>query len=449
MQRVWLIIILLAGLQLSGVGQVSQRVVSVTNSTAVNPNEISVAINPANPDDIVITGMQFVFPDGSREITNYHWISNDGGQSWNQVPNPNPQRRTQGDDAVTFSSDGTAYHSYISFDGIRQERPDPARNGIFVTKSTDGGRSWSSQRTVVDHLNTVLPFEDKPWLVTDNSSPEQSQHSGNLYLTWTRFDEYKSTHPSDSTQIYFSRSTDGAKTFSMPVRISDHGGNTLDNSNTVEGAVPSVGPNGEIYVAWSGPLGIVFDKSLDGGLTFGNDIHVADDPGGWDMEIEGISRANGMPVTGVDVSDGPYRGNIYINWVDKRNGAADVFCVYSADGGQNWSEPMRVNDDETGNGADQFFTWMAVDPINGTIYIAFYDRRYGNGLETGLTLARSTDGGGTFTNYRIDQPLFETTDETFFGDYLGIDAYNGSIVVAFQHFRGKKLAVSASIFSFE
>ena len=449
MQHIWFLLILLTGLQQISIGQVSQQVVAVSDSSAVNPNEVSVAINSANPDNIIITGMQFNFPDGTRGITNYHWISDDGGLTWQEVPNPNPQRRTQGDDAVTFSAQGVAYHSYISFDGIRQERPDPARNGIFVTKSTDGGRSWSNQRTVVDHLNTVLPFEDKSWLVTDNRPPEQSPHSGNLYLTWTRFDEYGSSRPSDSTQIFFSRSTDKAESFSMPVRISDHGGNALDNSNTVEGAVPSVGPNGEIYVAWSGPLGIVFDKSLDGGLTFGKDTHVADDPGGWDMEIKGISRANGMPVTGVDVSEGPYHGNIYINWVDKRNGDADVFCAYSKDGGRNWSDPMRVNDDQIGNGVDQFFTWMAVDPADGNIYIAFYDRRYGNGIETGLTLARSTNGGGTFTNYRIDQPLFKTSDEVFFGDYLGIDAFEGSVVVAYQHFRDKKLAISASIFTFD
>jgi len=31
-------------------------------------------------------------------------------------------------------------------------------------RSDDGGRTWHPQATVVDHLNTVLPFEDKPWL---------------------------------------------------------------------------------------------------------------------------------------------------------------------------------------------------------------------------------------------------------------------------------------------
>jgi hypothetical protein len=34
----------------------------------------------------------------------------------------------------------------------------------------------------------------------------------------------------------------------------------VDEDDAVEGAVP----NGEVYVAWAGPRGIVFNRSLDG-----------------------------------------------------------------------------------------------------------------------------------------------------------------------------------------
>jgi hypothetical protein len=36
----------------------------------------------------------------------------------------------------------------------------------------------------------------------------------------------------------------------------------------VEGAVPAVGVNGEIYVTWAGPNGLAFQTSTDGGLTW-------------------------------------------------------------------------------------------------------------------------------------------------------------------------------------
>ena len=81
------------------------------------------------------------------------------------------------------------------------------------------------------------------------------------------------------------------------MRISDKGGNCVDSDSTVEGAVPAIGPNGEVFVSWAGPLGIMFDKSTDGGVTFGNDTFVTTQPGGWDFDVPAIYRANGLPIT--------------------------------------------------------------------------------------------------------------------------------------------------------
>ena len=30
--------------------------------------------------------------------------------------------------------------------------------------------------------------------------------------------------------------------------------------------MPAVGPDGEVYVAWAGPTGLVLDRSADGGI---------------------------------------------------------------------------------------------------------------------------------------------------------------------------------------
>jgi hypothetical protein len=419
-------------------------VVRVTAPGAVNPNEVSVSINPADPDHVVAVAMQF---GRQPRVSNYAYVSDDGGRTWTTVPHPNPEGRTQGDDAVTFGADGIAYHSYISFDGLREERPARARNGIFVATSADGGRTWQAPVPAVDHLNTVVPFEDKPWLVTDDSPA--SPHRGHLYLAWTRFDVYGSADPADSTHIFFTRSDDGGRTFAMPFRISDRGGDCLDGDNTVEGAVPAAGPGGEVYVVWAGPLGLVFDRSDDGGWTFGDDRVIADMPGGWDIDIEGIGRHNGMPVTGVDLSDGPGRGTLYVNWIDQRHGDPDVFVMASRDGGATWSAPVRVNDDPVGNGKAQFFTWMAVDPVDGSVNVAFYDRRAHDGTQTAVTLARSTDGGRTFVNHPVGLPPFTPNAEVFFGDYLGIDAYGGRVVAVFPHFTGEtELALSAALLRF-
>jgi len=173
-------------------------------------------------------------------------------------------------------------------------------------------------------------------------------------------------------------------------------------------------------------------------------------PGGWDFSMEGLDRANGMPVTGVDLSNDKNKGTLYVNWIDARNGDRDVFVMSSRDGGETWSAPTRVNDDPLKNGKAQFFTWMSVDPVDGSVNVVFYDRRDTEGTLTKLTLARSVDGGRKFVNHRIDQPPFACDPKVFFGDYTGIAAYNGRVIPIFMHFtEEKKLAVSVALFHFK
>jgi hypothetical protein len=421
--------------------------VRVSESDAINPAEVSIAINPKNPDNIVASSFQTGRPPRPH-AGSYNYVSTDGGKTWKTIPVEDPRGLTQGDDTVYFGSDGSAYHAHLSFVGIRVARPPRAESGILVEASKDGGLTWNESVPAINHINSVTPFEDKPGIVVDNAA--ESKYKGNVYLAWTRFDVYGSADPECHSQIYFSRSIDGGKNFSMPFRISDTGGDCRDSDNTVEGVVPAVGPKGEVYVVWAGAMGLVFKKSLDGGLTFGKDKVIGPMAGGWDFSVEGLDRANGMPVTGVDLSNGPNKGALYLNWIDARNGDPDVFIASSRDGGETWSAPLRVNDDPLKNGKVQFFTWMSVDPIDGSVNMVFYDRRDTEGALTKLTLARSVDGGRSFVNYKIDVPAFVCDPKVFFGDYSGISAYNGQVVPIFMHFTpDKKLAVSVALFHFK
>jgi hypothetical protein len=425
----------------------AQRVVRVSEPDAIQPAEVSIAINPKNPDNLVGASFQTGRPPQPR-AGSYTYVTMDGGKTWKTVAPQDPQDFVQGDDALAFGGDGVAYHTHLSFDGIRVPRPKRAESGILVSASRDGGLMWDAPVPTINHVNSVTPFEDKPGIVTDGVAG--SPFKGNVYLAWTRFDVYGSHDPQCHTQIYFSRSTDNGKTFSMPFIISDTGGDCIDSDNTVEGAVPAVGPKGEVYVVWAGPLGLVFDKSTDGGLTFSKDKVIGPMPGGWDFAVAGLDRANGMPVTGVDLSNGPHRGTLYVNWIDERNGDPDVFVMSSSDGGATWSAPIRVNDDPIKNGKVQFFTWMAVDPVDGSVNVVFYDRRSTEGPRTTITMARSLAGGRAFVNYKIDQEPFACNDKVFFGDYSGIAAYDGRVVPIFMHFTDNvKLAVSVALFRFK
>lgn len=424
----------------------NHRVVRITEESATGPAEVSIAINPGNPDNIV--GVSFQHSRQNPRVSNYLYITQDGGKTWKTVPQKNLRQLPQGDDSVAFAADGTLYHCFMSFDGIRVRRPQRAYSGVMVSASKDGGMTWGDPVTVIDHTNSVTPFEDKPYIVTDNV--DGSPHKNHIYLAWTRFDVYGSSAPEDRSHIYFSHSSNHGKSFAMPIRISDESGDCLDSDNTVEGAMAAAGLKGEIYIVWAGPKGLYFDKSTDGGWTFGKDKVITSMPGGWDMEIPGISRSNGMPVIRVDTGRSRHRGTIYVNWIDERNGDADVFVMASRDGGETWAQPMRVNDDRLRNGKAQFFTWMAVDPVDGSVNVVFHDRRDLEGTKTTVTMARSVDGGKTFVNHKIALPAFECQPDVFFGDYNGIDAYNGLVVPIFPHFvNNRELAVSVALFRFK
>ena len=444
---------LLAGLSFSASPQdksdpkkTPHRVVRITGPEARQPAEVSVAINPTDPSHLVAVSHQSNRP--GHAPSNYAYVSEDGGRTWKSVASRNPDNRNQGDDAVIFDADGVCRHTYIAFEGIRVPRPRRAATGIFLASSRDGV-AWDAPVPVVDHVNSVEPFEDKPWPAADISA--ESPHRGNLYVAWTRFDVYGSKDPEHKSHILFARSRDGGKSFQLPVRISDKHGSAIDDSTTVEGAVPAVGPKGEVYVAWAGPEGIVLDTSADGGATFGKDKVIAQLTPGWDFPAEGLPRHNGLPITAADVSRGKDRGSVYVCWTDKRHGDADVFVMASRDGGATWGEPVRVNDDARGNRKDQLFSWMAVDPRDGSVNVVFYDRRDLEGVKTGLTLARSVDGGRTFVNHRVAQEPFDgEAGNVFFGDYIGVAAHGGQVVAAYMHFVGRrKLALSAAIFRFK
>jgi len=438
----WLIVALVTPVD-GWVGGIARQaaphtVYRVSDSLAMNPVESSVSIDPGNRDRMIAVSYQTGFAQAPR-TTGFIYVSHDGGRTWRNERAANPLGRTQGDDVVTFAGPGVALHTYISFLGIRTPRPARAENGIFVTRTSDAGVTWSNPAAVVDHANTVLPFEDKPWMTALGD---------NVYLAWTRFDEYGVTDPACRTRIVFAQSRDGGRTFAMPRPISDEPGDCVDSDNTVEGAVPAIAPDGRIHVVWAGPRGLVHDSSANG-AEWGADRVIDPMPGGWDLPIPGITRHNGMPVTAVDASAGRHRGAVYVNWIDTRNGDPDVFVMRSSDGGATWGAPVRVNDDPVKNGAVQFFTWMAVDPSDGSVNVLFYDRRGRRGTMSGLTLARSTDGGATFVNHPVAIPDFEITDKITFGDYLGLDAKAGRVAGVFPHIVGGKVVLSAAIFDFK
>lgn len=385
-----------------------------------SPEEVTIAINPLNPNILA----------GGANIDHFYRSTN-GGLTWIESQLVSNNLGVWGDPVVLFDSSGILYYAHLSnpVSGWWIDR-------IVVQRSTDNGITWNDGVGV--GWNSYPKAQDKEWMAVDHS---QSPYRGHIYMTWTEFDDYGSSNPNDSSRIRFSKSTDQGLNWSDAVVISDVSGNCIDSDNTTEGAVPCVGPNGEVYVSWAGPLGIVLDKSFDGGQTWGQDIFVSDMPGGWDYEVSGISRCNGLPITMCDISNSPYRGNVYVVWSDQRNGATDtdIFMARSTNSGNTWTAPIKVNDDNTAR--HQFFVWSTIDPSSGHLWFVFYDRRNTTGAATDVFVAKSTDGGNTFENFKVSESSFTPNSGVFFGDYSNIAAWNGKIYPFWMRLQSGQLSV--------
>ncbi|MFA8298681.1 MAG: exo-alpha-sialidase [Hyphomicrobiales bacterium] len=400
-----LLLLLFASLTNFSYSQSLFKNVVISHATSGEP---SICVNYTNTNHIV----------AASNIQNVYY-STDKGHTWIEDQITSPELGVWGDPCIINDNDGSFYYFHLSspssdigswIDRIVCQRLDDIQS-----------REWTSGKGI--YLNSPKQ-QDKEWAIVDPIT-------NNIYVTWTEFDEYGSPLETDHSRILFSMSSDKGESWSEPVILSDVEGICIDNDNTTEGAVPTVGPNGEIYVSWSYGEKIYFNKSSDQGETWLDEASVIEDqPGGWDYDIPNLFRCNGMPITTCDISNSPNRGTIYINWTDQRNGVddTDVWLIKSTDGGETWSEAKRVNDDPAGK--QQFLSWMTIDQVTGYVYIVFYDRRNYNNNLTDVYMAISRDGGETFSNVRISE---NSSLARNVGDYTNISAHNNIIRPVWIH----------------
>ena len=373
-----------------------------SDNTAQIHNEEQIWMNPLSPQNLIAVWRDFRL--GYRRVGVGR--SSDGGDTWTGALFTGTPYEWDSDPGIVCDADGNFYMIILTLNNSDW------RNGIYVAKSTDNGASWSGG-LAVDAPDATY-FEDKELLACDRTS---GSGSGNLYISWTRFEGYYSY-----ATIYSVRSTDGGASWSSPVQVS--------SSRSTQWSVPVVGADGTLWVGWNdfNNPGIWIDHSTDHGLSFGTDdkIFSTQIASG---DINDTVLVFSYPAMDADITGGPYNGNLYIAFMDDRgNGDMDIYFTRSTDNGITWSTPVRVNDDPPANGRDQFHPWLFVDNT-GKIHLAFYDRRDDpSNYYYNVYYTSSTDGGLTWAaNRRVSSESSAPVANKggVLGEYFGVAGHDG------------------------
>lgn len=367
------------------------------DSPNVNQVESPIAIDPAEPLHLVGAAMDWRRTNDRWGIGTY--ASFDGGLTWQQGMLDEPTYSVQADPSIAFCADGTVVVNLISY------HPSVVGMGLFFFRSTDGGRTFPTRRVITNSPGS-LPFLDKNWIACDDSN---STYRGRIYAGY--LEQTNVLH-----RLVVKYSTDSGLTWSSARVVSDLTGIASRN-----GINFGIGPQGQLYAVWFDfeSKQIRFDRSTDGGSTWGTDVAIATPAGiptiGW--------GGSSLPAIAVDRSGGPFAGTLYVTWTDGPHGDADIWCSYSRNGGTSWSPAVRVNDDPIGSGVNQWLPAVTVDP-QGRVAIVFLDRRHDRQTQRIETWgAMSRDGGASFdSNFVISDVAQDGSYDDFLGHYQGVVA---------------------------
>lgn len=367
---------------ISGIGEnfrvypsnVNQTEVFITNS----PQNSNILFSSCN----TLTFIPFFISEGI-------YVSTDGGYTWggSDSCSGEPLAFHGGDPGIAIDKDGTFILTRLGRSPF---------TGLYSHYSTDNGNTWSAQ--------AVISTDDLERAVLATDVFPSSPYYGRTYAAWVRF----------------------APPYPMMIAYTDNGGATWsearainDPPNRSAGGDICIGPGGEVYVCWAGVTDITpfkeihagFAASLNGGASWEVDETAFQMNGITGLLPEkGNIRVNGLPGIAVDTTRGGRYGWIYIVSGQKEFGAAgsqpDIILNRSADGGANWSEGIRVNQDGTAPENIQYFPGIHVDRFGG-LNIIYYDDRNTSSDSAGVFLSRSQDGGSSWTDYEISDHNFK------------------------------------------
>jgi hypothetical protein len=373
-----------------------------------------VAVNPHSAGNVIGVWQQDRWSNGGAHGL-LAGFSTDGGTTWGESQLPfsgcvtgaivdpftgGPYNRAS-DPWISIGPDGTAYtvgllatNTTLGVSGGNND------TGVATLTSTDGGRTWGNPNLIKSDQGTSPVFEASQFFNDKESITADPVHAGTAYVVWDRLQA--PSHSPDAAlhahafrgPTWFSKTTDGGKTWNGTRAIFDPGQNsqTIGNQIVVDPRTGTLYDFFERLQTTGGPkftprgdsLGVM--TSDDGGSTWSNPrvISATQTVDDVDPNTGAALRTGGaLPSVAID----PSTGQLYVVWEDARFAGGTVnqaVLSTSTDGGKTWTAPAAVS---KVTGRPAFTPTVAVNSA-GVVGVTYYDLR---NLPAGDTTTLPTD----------------------------------------------------------
>ena len=404
---------------------------SDTPSSEAEPH---LAVDPQDASKLVATWQQDRFPIDGGALSNLAAWSSDGGRSWHGTRLQGLSRCTAGSDErssdpwLSIGPDERVYLSSLTFSETAASLVGAAGpTGLSAAYSGNRGHSFSRQATIVD--DNI--YDDREAVTAD------PRHRGRAYVAWVRrlgaLGESGAEYFSRTTDGGHSWSaptliqTVDPGTLPDPTLIDVLPDGTLLNLYLVANGSPIIKQSipSTPLIPWI----VMSTRSSDGGRTWSAPVRIAsiDNPVA-PQDPDSGATVRAFPVISVAHARD---GSAYVVWNEISSYAsARVWLARSADGGRNWGAPQTV----AAVKSQAFLPGVAV-ARGGTVGVSFddfrHDRRGDKKLTTDVWLRYSRDRGSTWRETHLAGPFdmltAPPTSSTevagrFVGDYQGLVA---------------------------
>jgi BNR repeat-like domain len=256
--------------------QYSNSVIAVVKSTDFGQTWSPIQIVSTQPpgldkDELAVRGTTVVVAYDDNRNT-YASVTLDGGKHWqSHLVFPTSSTLSLSLSAgAAIDSRGNIFISWDSFDKAhRKAGQGPVT--LWVSKSPDNGKTWI--RTIIGVSEGAAPICNACGF--DYFSSQMALRVGSddtIYLLWNSNVDGINNTPE---RIFFSRSTNYGRSYSLPVDISDA-------PFGVEHCFPAiaVGQNaGDVRIGWmdtrTGAWNVFYRQSQDGGIRFSNKVQIS------------------------------------------------------------------------------------------------------------------------------------------------------------------------------